>query len=127
MLPLLSPINEHLGVAVEDLDDGRVRLSLEVGPKLLNEVGLVHGGVASLLLDGAMGRAMVRTLAQGEQCATVHLSVQFLAAAPKATIRAEGRIVKRGRRVAFLEGEVVDDDGKLIARATGTWSIAPAR
>src|SRR5262249_26690889 len=106
MLPLLSPINEHLGVSVEDLDDGRVRLSLPVRKHFLNEVGLVHGGVASLLLDGAMGRAIVRTLAEGEMCATVHLSVQFLAAAPMTTIRAEGRVVKRGRSVAFLEGEV---------------------
>ncbi|HKE00974.1 MAG TPA: PaaI family thioesterase [Planctomycetota bacterium] len=120
---LVSPINAHLNIASEDLEDGRVRLCLVAGPELKNEVGLVHGGVMSLLLDGAMGRAVARTLATGETCATVHLSVQFLSAAPAGPLCAESRIVKRGRRVAFVDAECMSDDGRVIARATGTWSI----
>lgn len=120
---LVSPINAFLNITTEDLEDGRVRLCLAVGPDLKNEVGLLHGGVMSLLLDGAMGRAVARTLATGEGCATVHLSVQFLSAHPTATLCAEGRIIKRGRRIAFLEGDAVGDDGHIVARATGTWAI----
>jgi len=117
-----SPINAALGIAHEDLADGSVRLALETGPSHVNEVGLVHGGIATLLLDGAMGRCAVRTLAPGQSCATVQLSVQYLAPA-EGRIAAVGRVVRRGRSVAFLEGECTRADGTVVARAHGTWVI----
>ena len=121
-----SPINQRLGVETEDLADGSVRLSLEVDASLNNEVGVVHGGVASLLLDGAMGRACVRTLATDESCATVQLSVQFLARA-EGRLEAHGRVIRRGRSVAFLEGECRRSDGVAVARAQGSWAIRAPR
>jgi uncharacterized protein (TIGR00369 family) len=120
--PLHSPINAALGIQTEDLPDGRVRLSLETGPDHVNEVGLVHGGVAALLLDGAMGRCVGRTLEPGQGCATVQLSVQFLAPA-EGRIAAVARVVRRGRTTAFMEGECTRADGTVVARAHGTWVI----
>jgi uncharacterized protein (TIGR00369 family) len=117
-----SPINESLGIVTEDLPDGTVALSLQTGPSHVNEVGLVHGGIAMLLLDGAMGRAAGRTLAPGQGCATIQFTAQFLAPA-QGRLRAHGRVVKRGRTVAFLEGECTREDGTLIARAVGSWAI----
>jgi uncharacterized protein (TIGR00369 family) len=119
---LHSPINASLGIVSEDLPDGRVRLSLETGEHHRNEVGLVHGGVAALLLDGAMGRCVGRTLAAGQTCATVQLSVQYLAPA-EGRIAALARVVRRGRTTAFMEGECTCADGTVIARAHGTWVI----
>lgn len=117
-----SPINAALGIRTEDLPDGTVRLSLVTGPQHVNEVGIVHGGMAALLLDGAMGRCCGRTLAPGQMCATVQLSVQYLAPA-EGTLSALGRVVRRGRATAFLEGECTRSDGTLVARAHGTWVI----
>ena len=119
---LHSPINAALGIRTEDLPDGRVRLSLETGENHLNEIGLVHGGVSALLLDGAMGRCVGRTLAPGQSCATVQLSVQYLAPA-EGRIAAVARVVRRGRTTAFMEAECTRDDGTLVARAHGTWVI----
>ena len=99
---------------------------LGAGLYLDNEVGAVHGGFATFLLDGAMGRAAVRSLNEGETCATVQLSTQFIA--PLAgTLRATGRITKRGKRIGFLDGECVDASGRVGARAQGTWAYFPAR
>lgn len=121
-----SPVNEHLGVAVEDLPSGEVRLSLATDARHHNEVGLVHGGLVAFLLDGAMGRAVGRTLEPGGSCATVQLSVQYLERG-SGRLSATGRIVRRGRSVAFVEAECVADDGRLVARAHGTWVVrAPA-
>lgn len=117
-----SPINARLGIATEDLPDGRVRLTLATDPTLHNEVGFVHGGVVMLLVDGAMGRATVRTLEPGQVAATVQFSNQFLAPA-QGTLSAVGRVVRRGRGIAFVEGEVTREDGTLVARAHGTWAI----
>ncbi|MCI0588063.1 MAG: PaaI family thioesterase [Planctomycetes bacterium] len=121
-----SPINLLLGATPEDLPDGRVRLRLGVRPEFANETGATHGGVAAFLLDGAMGRAMVRTLAPGESCATVQLSLQFLSPA-RGLLTAEARIVRRGRRVAFLEADCKGEDGKLVGRAQGTWALFEKR
>ena len=117
-----SPINAKLGIRAEDLDDGRVRLALETDASHHNEVGIVHGGIAALLLDGAMGRCVGRTLAPGESCATVQLSVQYLAPA-EGRLAAVGRVVRRGRSTAFMEAECTRPDGTVVARAHGTWVI----
>lgn len=120
-----SPFNEKLGITAEDLADGRVRLSVESGPSWTNEVGSVHGGLAMSLLDGAMGRAIGRALSPGDMCATVEFSTQFLAPAAGRLV-ATGRVVKRGRRIAFAEAECVREDGTIVARAHGTWSVRTA-
>lgn len=118
-----SPVNDHLGIDTIDHDDGTVELRLVTGPEHANEVGIVHGGLTSFLLDGAMGRAAARTLDAGGACATVQLSVQFLSPA-RGTIVAVGRVTKRGRHVAFAEAECRRlDDGELVGRAHGTWAV----
>jgi uncharacterized protein (TIGR00369 family) len=117
-----SPLNEKLGIAAEDLPDGSVALSLGTDASYANEIGAIHGGITMLLLDGAMGRAAGRTLQPGQGCATIQFTAQFLAPA-QGKLRAVGRVVKRGRTVAFLEGECTREDGTLIARAVGSWAI----
>lgn len=121
-----SPINSRFGVEHEDLADGTVRLSLAVEPWMLNEVGVAHGGIAMFLMDGAMGRCCCLTLKAGETCATVQLSVQFLAPA-RGRIAAHARVTKRGRRVAFLESTCASEDGTVIGVAQGTWAISTPR
>jgi uncharacterized protein (TIGR00369 family) len=118
----VSPFNEKLGIEVRDEADGSVVLAVDANASFHNEVGAVHGGVALFLLDGAMGRAACRTLAEGESCATVQISIQFIAPL-EGRIEARGQVTKRGRRIAFLEGTCKDRNGKLIARAQGTWAI----
>ncbi|MFN0058391.1 MAG: PaaI family thioesterase [Planctomycetota bacterium] len=119
-----SAFNKKLGIVAEDLADGSVRLTLEVDASFANDIGAIHGGVAATLLDGAMGRACCRTLAPGEGCATVHLSVQYLASA-EGRLTAIGRLARRVRRIAFIDGECTRADGVVVARAQGTWAIVP--
>lgn len=118
----LSPFNRQLGIAVEDLSDGTSQLSLADGHGLHNELGFVHGAVPMALLDGAMGRTALITEAPGTLAATVQFSVQFLAPAT-GTLRATARVVRAGRSLVFVEGECHRDDGTLVARAHGTWSV----
>ncbi|MBK7643885.1 MAG: PaaI family thioesterase [Planctomycetes bacterium] len=117
-----SPLNEKFGIQTEDLPDGTVALSLQTDASYTNEIGAVHGGITMLLLDGSMGRAAGRTLKPGQMCATIQFTAQFLLPA-EGRLRAVGRVVRRGREVAFLEGECTREDGAVIARALGTWAI----
>ena len=95
-----------------------------VEPRHLNINGVVHGGVYATILDTAMGGAVVSVLEPGEVTATTSLYVEFLRPAQEGhTLRAVGRLVRRGHHLAFVEGRLTDGSDKLLSQAHGTWYI----
>ena len=94
-----------------------------------NPIGTVHGGFAATLLDSALGCAIFRTMAKGEAWTTLELKLNLVRPISKDTgpVRAEGRIIHRGRTVATAEGTIKDRAGKLYAHATTTCMIFPAK
>ncbi|HET8578032.1 MAG TPA: PaaI family thioesterase [Methylomirabilota bacterium] len=117
----------YLGVEVADAKDGWVRLRVPLRDDLRNAAGApVHGGVYSALVDMAVGCALgtVRDeSAGGVDQTTLDLNVSFLGAAGGEEIFAEGRILRRGRTVAFGEASVTDASGKLLAVGRATYLI----
>jgi uncharacterized protein (TIGR00369 family) len=90
----------------------------------LNINGVVHGGVYATILDTAMGGAVVTTLREDEVTATTSLYIEFLRPAQEgATLRARGEVVRRGRHLAFVEGNLYDGEGVRLSQAHGTWYI----
>ena len=81
---------------------------------------IVHGGLVATLLDTAMGHACWNGLEDGVSFLTADLHVEFFRSARPGTLRAEGRVVHRTRRVVFCAAELLDADGKLIAGARCT-------
>ena len=111
-------------VVPERSGTGFCTVSGRVEPRHLNLHGAVHGGVYATILDTAMGGSVVSLLAQGETAATTSLTVQFLRAAREGEVlTAVGKVLRRGRHIAFAEGELVGRDGQQLARADGTWYI----
>ncbi len=121
----------HLGVDVEDAREGWVRLRVAVRDEIRNAAGApVHGGVYSALVDMAVGGALSTLHAASEGGVgqtTLDLNVSFLASARQGNIYAEGRIIKRGRTIAFGEATVTDGDGNLLAVGRATYMILAAR
>ena len=122
---------QHLGVEVDDAREGWVRLRLPVRDELRNAPGApVHGGVYASLVDAAVGCAL-GTLHQesegGVGQTTLDLNVTFLAAARGDTLLAEGRILRRGRTVAFGEARITDPAGTLAAVGRATYLILSSR
>jgi len=121
----------HLGVEVEDAAPGRVRLRVPVRDELRNAPGApVHGGVLSALVDMAVGGALA-TLHEASEGgvgqATLDLNVSFIGAATAGAVVAEGRILKRGRTIAFGEATVTDEAGRLLAAGRATYMLVGAR
>lgn len=114
------PIAELLGFHVEEVAGGRAVGSMRAGPQHTNPMGTLHGGVLCDLADAAMGMAFVSTLSPDESFTTIALSINFFRPVWQADLRAEGRVVNRGKNVGYVECEVTDQDGKLIAKATST-------
>ena len=117
----------HLGVVVEDAKPGWVRLRVDVRDELRNAVDApVHGGVMSALVDMAVGGALgtlSEASAGGVGQSTLDLNVSFLAAAGEGPVFAEGKILRRGRTIAFGEAHVTDAKGKLCAVGRATYMI----
>lgn len=116
------PIGETLGFQLVDAGDGWAAFEGVPGPQHYNPAGIVHGGYAATLLDSACGIAVVTKLNEGQSMTTLELKTSYLKAMTDKTgkVRAEGRVVSIGRRVAYTEAQLTDEAGRLLATATST-------
>ena len=119
---------EHVGIEERLLAPGRVACRLATRTHHQNIQGVIHGSVSMAVLDTAMGHALDSLLEPGQFCSTTQISIQYLRAArPGESLEAVGSVTHRGRAVAFLEGELRNGQGELIARAQGTWYVGQKR
>ncbi len=119
------PFTEYLGVELVRAGDGEAEVRLSLEAHHLNRRGVVHGGVLASLLDSALGAAVISAIPPSWWCATISLSVQFLEGVGRGRLNARGRVLRRGRKVAFAGGEVRDEGGRLVAVAQGSWHLWP--
>ena len=121
----------YLGVEVLEASEGRVKLRVPARDNLRNAPGApVHGGVFSALVDISVGGALStlhESAAGGVGQTTLDLNVSFLSGASEGEIFAEGRILRRGRTIAFGEATISDREGKVVAVGRATYMILPAR
>jgi uncharacterized protein (TIGR00369 family) len=119
------PIAKLLGFRLKRVDLGQAVFELEPGEHHYNPIGMVHGGVASTLLDSAMGCAVHSTLPAGTGYSTIELKINFIRPLSSKTgkVLCEARVIHTGGRIATAEGKLVDKDGKLYAHATTTCII----
>lgn len=121
----IPSIGRLLGMRFDEVEHGRIVVSVDTRPDFANPLGTVHGGIAATLLDSAMGCAVHTTLPAGVGYTTLELKVNYIRAAHTdgRTLTAGGTVIHTGRRTATAEGKVTDDRGKLIAHATTTCLI----
>lgn len=120
-----NPFFCFMGIDVADIGDGRAVLRMEVRPEMYNGAGWLQGGIFTALADEAIALALYSRLSGGEGIATISESTCFFKGARDGVIIAEGRVVKKGRRVAFAEAEVrtEDPDRTLLSRTSAAFAI----
>jgi uncharacterized protein (TIGR00369 family) len=123
------PMCATLGFRLVDIAEGFAAFEGLPEFRHYNPIGTVHGGFAATLLDSALGCAIFSTMAKGEAWTTLELKLNLVRPITKDTgpVRAEGRIIHRGRTVATSEGDVKDRAGKLYAHASTTCMVFPAK
>jgi uncharacterized protein (TIGR00369 family) len=123
------PITQTLGFTLAEVDPGRAVFTGEPQFRHYNPNGSVHGGFAMTLLDSALACAIHTTLLKGETYTTLEIKVNLVRPLTQNTglVRAEGRVIHRGRTLGTSEGDIKDSGGKLYAHATTTCMIFPAR
>lgn len=119
-----SPAWKFLGLEVVEVQEGVAVIEMVPAAEMTNFAGVVHGGFISMLADSAMGRALHSALPEGERHFTFDLKMNFINPVQSGErLRATGRVVRAGQRIALCECRVEGPDGRLVASATGTFSV----
>ena len=121
------PIARLIGFEAKDIADGRATVVLEAGPQHANPMGTLHGGILCDIADAAMGMAFASTLAPEESFTTVELKINFFRPVWQARLKAEGKVVQRGRTIGYVECTVTDEESRLVAKAASTCMVLRGR
>src|SRR5579862_7085513 len=119
------PAAQLLGRRVLAVDPaaGTISVEFEARAEFLNSAGTVQGGFLAAMLDSTLGPALRATLGPEQRAPTLELKVSFIRPAQVGRLTGRGRIVHRGRSTAFLEGDLRNPEGELVATATATARI----
>jgi uncharacterized protein (TIGR00369 family) len=120
------PIAETLNFWLTEVGDGFAVFEGDTSERLLNPMGIVHGGWALTLIDSAAGCAGQTLLPAGSRYATVETKVNFSRAIRKDTgrVRAEARAVSNGRQIISVEARVLGPAGLVLAHGTSTLLVS---
>lgn len=116
------PLKRYLGMHLTGDEPGYGFAELEIGPEHLNPNGVVHGAVLFALVDTAMGKAAMSVI-EDAYCASVEVSLRFIRPAVDGRLTATASVIKRGRHLVHLRGDVVGDNERLVATSDGTFAI----
>ena len=116
---------ETLGAYVAEAEPGRVVIALDAGPRHRHGGGVVQGGVITQIADASMGMTLATLQEDGNWNTTIELKINFIRPFVEGRLRAVGRVVEMRQSLLFAEADVLDDGGKLIARASSTCMVVP--
>ena len=111
---------DYLPAEAADPDKDHLRISFEINEMLMNPQGSLHGGIIAAVMDISMGHLLHKTAGMG---ITIEMKTQYLRPALKGRAIVEGRFIKKGRSLSFMESRLWGSDGKLAAMATATWKM----
>jgi acyl-CoA thioesterase len=117
------------GIDIVSAEPGVAVLTMPVRPDMLNGVGWLQGGMLVAIADEAMALALYPLLEKNEGIATIAESTSFVKGVREGIILAEARVIKKGRRVAFMEADVWADEEKtiLLSRTSASFAITTAK
>jgi uncharacterized protein (TIGR00369 family) len=114
-----------LGARITEAEPGRVVLEIEAGPQHRHGGGVVQGGVITQIADAAMGMSLGTLQEDGMWNTTIELKINFIRPVISGRIRAVGRVVEMKQTLFFGEADVLDEQDRLVARASSTCLPVP--
>jgi len=119
----IQEFSAELGIEYLGVIEGATTLQLDLCQKHMSRANRVHGGVLFSLLDSALGRSIVNALPEGRGCATVEIKINYFRPIQSGRVTARGWKRELTKSLGYAEGEVVNEAGKVLARASGTFFL----
>ena len=113
----------YIGMRTVETAEGKIQVIIDVNDNLKQFYGNVHGGVIATLLDTSIAVAINQELGEGEGAATVEMRINYLRPVNTGRLRAQGKIIQKGRKIIVGQGEIKDDADNLIAFGTATFIV----
>jgi acyl-CoA thioesterase len=121
--PPFKSFCEMIGLKIIEMEKGFCRTELAVTDSHLNPYGSLHGGVVYTMADTGMGAALAACLEDEEICSTLEIKTSYLKSLRSGWLTCETRVIHKGKNIAFLDSQVKDQEGRLVATASGTFYI----
>ena len=121
-LARVMPFYRHMGIMLVRLGRGRSELRLKITRSLTQDFGVAHGGVAASLIDSAVGLALCTLIKPEQMISTIEMNVNYLTPAHIGIMKATGRIIHKGKRIAVGES-LVFEQNKIVAKGLVTYMI----
>ena len=120
-----SPFPELVGLHLDVIEEDRAVMSLPFRDEVVTIGTVVHGGAIATLIDTTATCAAWATPTPPENLrgTTVALNVSYLTAADGADLKAEARVLRRGRNLSFIDIDVTDGEGNLVAKGSATYKL----
>lgn len=119
------PVATLIGIRLLACEPGCCRMEMQAEPRHHNPMGTLHGGIVCDRADAAMGVTLVSSLNEGETFTTLELHINSLRPVVEGLLTATGHTVRRGKATGYVECEVVDAQGRPVAKASSTCLIQP--
>lgn len=116
------PFMEHIGLQPLSLDDSGCRTLLTWQPALVNSRGDIHGGTLMSAFDFTLSAAARAHEPMRYGAITIDMTTHFYEAA-RSDLTVIGRCTRRGKSIAFCEGEIVDTAGTVVAVARAVFKL----
>ncbi len=120
----VSSLHQQLGMRPVQFGSGTSLWQWEATQEqVLNPFGYVSGGYLAVFADELLGSAIGSVLDKGELATTAELKISFLKPVAKGLVRGEGRVLRKGKRVAFVEATIKNTQDEVVATVSSTWTV----
>ena len=115
-----------LGARMETVEAGRVTICAPITPETGQQMGFAHAGLSFAIGDSAAGYAALSVMDDDVEVVTTEMKIHLLSPARGSSLRAEGHVVRAGRRLVVVRAEVHAMDGEVTRHvATLLGSMMP--
>jgi uncharacterized protein (TIGR00369 family) len=119
-------VNQELGIRVVELSPERVVLQVEVGPKVHQPYGILHGGVSALMAEGAASIGGAVSVGPDEIVVGTELNCSHLRSMTSGVLTATATPIRKGRTVHVWAIELTDEDERMICISRCTLQVLKA-
>ena len=112
-----------IGAKLESVDEGRVVISVELKPSMMQQHGFGHAGVTFSIGDSAAGYAALTKMGISQEVLTSEMKIHLLSPADGKILKAVGSVLKLGKRLLVVQSNIYsvgDKNEKLVATMLGT-------
>jgi len=119
-------VNMQLGIRVVELTPERVVMQVDVGPKVHQPYGILHGGVSALMAEGAASIGGAASVGPDEFVVGTELNCSHLRSMSSGILTATATPIRKGRTVHVWAIELTDEEGRMICISRCTLQVLKA-